>query len=202
MKAIVNVGLEANTYDLYVSQPIGILGSRASDGKGIGLRNGHFGFYATGDSKNSIKASKLNGSEIFSLNLGNSLPGWWSSYHEPVGDVSLRNWNKRYKVLHIYRCRDIYVYYKESKFHCGIAEYSHLPFFRFEIASGIYLGFRIGINFDELLDFLVGFAGFDPMDDDIIYFQYRELPLPLTEKKDWESKLDTLDEKMDKRLTK
>ena len=31
LKDIVNIGLEADTYGLYVSQPIGILGSRALD---------------------------------------------------------------------------------------------------------------------------------------------------------------------------
>ncbi|HNI87347.1 MAG TPA: hypothetical protein PKX55_04270 [Leptospiraceae bacterium] len=31
----------------------------------------------------------------------------------------------------------------------------------FEISFGVYYGFRLGINFDELLDFLFGIFGFD-----------------------------------------
>ena len=84
-----------------------------------------------------------------------------------------------------------------------------------EISLGLYFGFRVGFNVGEFVDFFAGFIGFDPIKDD--YDENGNLPLvvskdlkdniilpppPVPEKKDWESKLDALDEKMDKRQTK
>ena len=80
---------------------------------------------------------------------------------------------------------------------------------------------EVGFNVGEFADFIVGFVGFDPIKDDyddngnlpemkdwkeknvitIIRFYEKELPKPL-EKKDWESKLDAIDEKMNMRLIK
>ncbi|MBK8399186.1 MAG: hypothetical protein IPL26_28590 [Leptospiraceae bacterium] len=73
----------------------------------------------------------------------------------------------------------------------------------FELSIGIYLGLRVGINVDELIDFLRGIVGFDSLDDSSSDEPvYRELPLPAHENKDWESKFEALDEKMDRRLKK
>ena len=76
--------------------------------------------------------------------------------------------------------------------------------FPIEASVGLFLGFRIGFNVMEVFDFIFGIIGFDPMNDDISNAEplFIKLPKPLHEKKDWESKLDALDEKMDKRLNK
>jgi hypothetical protein len=39
--------------------------------------------------------------------------------------------------------------------------------FQIEIFGGIYYSFRLGINFSEILDFLLGFTTYDLLDDDI-----------------------------------
>ena len=52
-----------------------------------------------------------------------------------------------------------------------------------------------------MVDFLVGFAGFDPMDDDTSYTEPTYRIAITSHRKDWESKLDALDEKMDKEQT-
>ena len=60
------------------------------------------------------------------------------------------------------------------------------------------------MNLNEFADFFAGIAGYDLEYDDISNNEplNRELPLPASEKKDWESKVEVLDEKMDRRVKK
>ena len=125
-----------------------------------------------------------------------------NSFHEPISADSPRVNNKTYKVFTGNRCgRKLIIRYKDDVQRCHY--YENVEFYPVELSLGFILGVRIGFSAGELVDFLVGFAGFDPMDDDTSYTEptYIDLPQPLTEK-DWEFKLDALDEKMDKRQTK
>ncbi len=63
-------------------------------------------------------------------------------------------------------------------------------FTQLEIQAGLFLGLRLGLNPGELFDFLVGWAGFDPFDDDEPYetLEDRLSELPYWELLDDEAK--------------
>ncbi|MBK6606155.1 MAG: hypothetical protein IPG24_11920 [Leptospiraceae bacterium] len=60
-----------------------------------------------------------------------------------------------------------------------------------EISIGMYLGIRLGFNFSELADFIVGFVGFDPLGDDIA-----GIPQPAMLDKIGENNMDTTDKQI------
>lgn len=113
------------------------------------------------------------------------------------------------------------IYYKNMKLNCGSWQegFQYLPI---EISIGFYIGGRVGFNFGELVDFLGGFLGFDPMEDDydesgnlpkMDWWKEKNVSFPVTineknsfkptpQNQNWESKLDAIDEKFNKRLEK
>ena len=192
-------GLEGNVYGsntVILLPAIGVAYNK--NGKGIGIKHSHIGKYKVGDPDNKVLMSS-NG-ETYHY-FGNPFP-MANSFHEPINADTRRVENKFYRVFTGNRCRRILVVrYRDDVQRCHY--YENIEFYPVELSLGFILGVRIGFYAGELVDFLGGFAGFDPMDDDTSYTEptYIDLPQPLTEK-DWESKLDALDEKMNKRLTK
>jgi hypothetical protein len=217
---IVNVGVEKDVYgfDAIFLIPIGGV-TRNANGKGLGLRHSHLGFYKTGDNENVFLIKDKNLIVRHELHLGDSI-FYGTGFHEPINPRNLRTQNKNYLILTRGKgCYDTKLYYKEEARLCHWT--TNIVFFPIEISLGIYFGIRVGFNVGEFADFIVGFVGFDPIKDDyddngnlpemkdwkeknvitIIRFYEKDLPKPL-EKKDWESKLDAIDEKMNMRLIK
>jgi hypothetical protein len=217
---IINIGLEKDVYgiDAIFLIPIGGV-TRNAKGKGLGLRHSHLGFYKTGDNENVFLIKDKNLIVRHELHLGDSI-FYGTGFHEPINPRNLRTQNKNYLILTRGKgCYDTKLYYKDEARICHWT--TNIVFFPIEISLGVYFGIRVGFNIGEFVDFLGGFIGFDPIKDDyddngnlretkgwqeknvitIIRFDEKDLPKPL-EKKDWESKVDALDEKMDKRLTK
>jgi hypothetical protein len=193
------LGLEGNVYGFNTVILFPIFGvAYNKNGKGVGIRLSHIGKYKVGDPDN--KVLMYDSGETYGY-FGNTLL-MANSFHEPINADTRRVENKFYRVFTGNRCRRILVVrYRDDVQRCHY--YENIEFYPVELSLGFILGVRIGFSAGELVDFLGGFAGFDPMDDDTSYTEptYIDLPQPLTEK-DWESKLDALDEKMNKRLTK
>jgi|JI10StandDraft_1071094.scaffolds.fasta_scaffold654057_1 hypothetical protein len=213
LKDIVNIGVEKDVYGIGIQMVTGLGYQTASSGTGYGLRYGQLGLYRTGDNENLISIYDYEG-ENFSKREEQIFPGdsnlfISTNYHQPQNTNELRVWNKKImKVDFLFRrCySSTGVIYKEKKMYKGTKcayNNSYLSF-PIEASVGLFLGFRIGFNVMEVFDFIFGIIGFDPMNDDISNAEplFIKLPKPLHEKKDWESKLDALDEKMDKRLNK
>ncbi len=220
LKDIVNVGVERNIYGIGIQFGLPIGYQDAIDGVGYGLRNGYFGVYSTGDRNNKIiRYYRYNRSVMVKsineelINPGDSNLLISTSYHKPQNLDDRRVAKKEYlKVSHLfYKCSErgvsgvdtygnIALEAASSKGSCSFQSF-YYPY-PFELSFGYNFGFRVGINLWEVLDFLLGIFGSDPFGDDTSYFIFTGAPQPLTEKKDWESKLDALDEKMDKRLNK
>ena len=62
-----------------------------------------------------------------------------------------------------------------------------------EFSLGLYIGVRVGFNFGEVVDFLGGVLGFDPLNDDISQVNI-DLPAKSTINTNWESQFDSVDE--------
>jgi|JI10StandDraft_1071094.scaffolds.fasta_scaffold00964_38 hypothetical protein len=170
-----------------------------TNGVGVGIIHGHIGKYKNGDPDNKVIITLSEGpANVTETYFGAIGP---NNFYEPINPSSLRTKNKSYKLLVRDRyCGTKIVIYKNVTHQCSYGE--NVGFLPLEFSIGVYFGFRIGISVGEVLDFVVGFFGFDPMDDDFSYSVYRELPVPISQNKDWESKLDAIDEKMNMRLTK
>jgi hypothetical protein len=209
LKDIVHIGVEEDVYgaSIFVDS-IGLGIQHAANGKGIGMRYGNLGIYRTGG-KTFIVRSKLSHSRdnlepcpadkkcsrnyflIFTniYRYGNSSVSVNSSYHEPF-HFSNRTKKKSVALIMIVNLGsgskqmgvDIETDPKED----NRGNYTILPI---EISIGMYLGIRLGFNFSELADFLVGFIGFDPLGDDIA-----GIPQPILLDKNWEDQIDNLDE--------
>jgi hypothetical protein len=214
---IIDIGLEKDVYgfNIITMAPFGGV-SYNENGRGFGLRHSHIGFYKTGDPENEFVIEDLytKKKSTFSFNLGNSFFAS-TGFHESINPRNLRTQNKNYLVVTLNKgCL------KSKKSHYkGETRYCHwntnAGFAPIEISLGLYLGFRVSFNVGEFVDFFAGIVGYDPIKDD--YDENGNLPLvvskdlndniilppsPTPEKKDWESKLDAIDEKMDKRLIK
>ena len=204
LKDIPSFGVEGNVYGFNTVILFPIFGfAYNKNGKGVGIRQSHIGKYKVGDPDNKVTfISWLNNHDYESYTYFGNTFLTANSFHEPINAESKRVNSKIYKVVPVTRCiNKITIRYKDDVQRCHY--YENVEFYPVELSMGFIVGFRVGFSAGELVDFLVGFAGFDPMDDDTSYTEptYIELPQPLTEK-DWESKLDALDEKMDKRQTK
>ena len=205
---IVNIGVEKGVYG-FNTQTIGVLGfQNASSGVGFGMRNGHFGLYKTGDDENVI--SFLDGNERKEIYFGNSDLLSSTNYHEPYNSTNLRNLKKQIKRLEFLfnTCNSSSAHYKENYISIHYINFrgkrcyfsDSYTVWSVELSVGLYLGFRLGVNLNEFADFFAGIAGYDLEYDDISNNEplNRELPLPASEK----SKVEVLDEKMDRRVKK
>ena len=211
---VFNVGIERDIYGVSISF-FGILYSiqKASNGKGFGVRYGHFGAYKTGDQDNEISISYISDNRKIvkdGFMLGDSYPAWpmewFTAFHEPTGFILSRNQSKSFRYVHFFRCHKKYtINYKNYNYICtGKNTFPDQIYnsYQIELSLGVFLGFRF--NPHEFVDFLIGLVGYDSMDDDTLdnVPVYRYLPQPATTLKDWESKLDTIDEDMDSRVKK
>ncbi|MCB1178698.1 MAG: hypothetical protein KDK36_14025, partial [Leptospiraceae bacterium] len=68
---------------------------------------------------------------------------------------SQRNKNKNLKFYAVPKIRKTYLFKDPYLFDTSLT-------------IGLYYGIRFGINFDELFDFIVGFLGYDPKEDDLL----------------------------------
>lgn len=170
-----------------------------TNGVGVGIIHGHIGKYKNGDPDNKVIITLSEGpANVTETYFGAIGP---NNFYEPIAPSSIRAKNKSYKLLVRNRhCDKRVVIYKNVTHQCNYGE--NVGFLPLELSIGVYFGFRLGISVGEVLDFIVGFLGFDPMDDDFSYSVYRELPAPTSQNKDWESKVDALDEKINRRLSK
>lgn len=144
--------------------------------------------------------------------FGNSNVFSLTNFHEPQTSKNSRASQKKIKRLEFLfrRCVND-IYYKEKIFpiqytyyrgqRCFFSE-SYIHNLRsLELSVGMYIGLRVGINLSEFFDFLPGIFGYDLYNDDYVEV-YRELPQPISEKQNWESRLDAFDKKMDARFNK
>ncbi len=133
-------------------------------GEGWGMRNGYIGHYRTGGHKKLRYAT-----------YGNSFLLFNSQEHSPETNKTARSIHKRYehgnfllliptlnKGLRIGFVSPSATLPDSSK----LPELCKAPL-NLEISAGLGLGGRVGINFSELLDFVLGFTTFDLMDDDL-----------------------------------
>ena len=205
LKDIPILGLEGNVYGFNTVILFPVFGaSYNKNGKAVGIRLSHIGKYRVGDPDNKVTfVSWLNSRDYESYTYFGNTFLTANSFHEPINAENKRVNNKIYKVVPVINpCRfNLTIRYKDDVQRCHY--YENVEFYPVELSLGFILGFRIGFSAGELIDFLVGIAGSDPMDDDTSYTEptYIDLPQPIKEK-DWESKLDAIDEKMNKRLTK
>lgn len=144
------------------------------NGVGLGLKNGNFVFYKLGDAENPIY-------------IYDQVEGKWSKhffgefafyyYFEPISKHERNGFSSKFleyfKFIRKFSCDEIILIYKNYKFDCSINSIYTVD--RFEISLGLYLGIRIGFNFFQTFDFLVGIFGFDPMNDD--YDKNGNLPI-------------------------
>lgn len=176
------------------------------------MRYGTIGFYRTGGKQlvfNSIIVKNNHPCEIRNSCLGangmlgnkeiymygNSFIIINSNFHEPfiisnrtkLKSVYMKTFinfgaGKQYRLI-----------YETGPKEDNRGNYTLLPI---EISIGIYFGIRLGFNLSELADFLVGFIGFDPLDDDVA-----GIPQPIIADKEWERRMDGLDRQINKLKT-
>ncbi len=210
LKDIVNIGVEKDVYGIQFAYFIGY--QNAVNGEGYGLRFGYFGAYLTGDRFNKIFILEKKEANSVIKKQEQVSPGYSSFdtttiYHKAKNLDDIRAARKEHVIVvsnSLSRCLIGEAKYRNIQLTKGRGcsfysqRYYPLPM---ELFIGYNYGFRIGVNFTELLDFLVGIVGFDALGDDASYYVTMEAPQPIKEK-DWESKLDALDEQIDRRLTK
>lgn len=177
---IFNIGAERNVYGIrtYISLFPPLAYQDSVNGEGYGLVFGSFGSYKTGDSKNPVKLEckdpdKNEEDETF---FGKNIFIQYALYYSNDSSIS----DKRGKSIISYfspafRCKDLKAYYKGK----SLEKYGHIKhrhfqirkepllFFVFDLSAGYHYGIRLGINFDELFDFLFGIVGIDFKEDDI-----------------------------------
>ncbi len=160
---ILTLGGEVNTYG--GSAWLWCFGGGAQigqEGEGYGMRNGYVGYYRTGGNLNYGK-----------LKMGNSFFLMNSQEHIPEAYKTARSMKKKYTHANFFilipailkpRYRGTYVPRANL-------EYNDLPVLcnapaNIELSFGLGIGGRVGINFSEIFDFVLGFTTFDLMDDD------------------------------------
>ncbi|MDX1957909.1 MAG: hypothetical protein SFU98_05010 [Leptospiraceae bacterium] len=168
---IFNVGIEKDVYggSFFIDQ-VGLGFQHASNGKGLGTRYGHFGFYRTGsDAKIAIYAAILKKYYI-EQSFGNSKILINSFEHLPL-EPNVRN---KDKIISIYNGSLLGPPERSRK---NLGDDFYLPsndrisyiFAPIEFSFGFYLGIRVGFNTSEFFDFILGIMGFDIIDDDLGY---------------------------------
>lgn len=175
---VINIGLEK---DIYGVRAFGFGIQHGHNAKGIGMRYGHLGFYKPGAKQNMFMHMQYpSGFKIRqTLYFGDSIISFNSFYHKAIGKIKTRNINKRRIIALFYfsRPRGTTLKFSKSERPDEIIiddkavtneNFYNLSYekFSFELSLGMYLGFRIGLNLDELADFIVGFLGFDILEDD------------------------------------
>lgn len=128
--------------------------------KGFGIRNGHYGLYRAGG-VGEINLSQ-RGSGTVSNRMGNSYIYLNSNQHRPLYPDFKRSRKKTIDASNVLAL----LFFTDGKTssgnkHCDSPVYT-------EATLGLYLGVRVGVNFSEFLDFLIGFSTYDFMDDDLV----------------------------------
>ncbi len=174
---ILTLGGEVNTYG--GSAWLWCFGGGAQVGQygeGYGMRNGYVGYYRTGGNKTFGK-----------LKMGNSFFLMNSQEHIPEAYKTARSMKKKYTHANFLflipanlNNRRSYRYYNgipiDSTNYNSISNSdSNNPYLypmlcnapaTVELSLGLGIGGRIGINFSEIFDFVLGFTTFDVMEDD------------------------------------
>lgn len=132
-------------------------------GEGWGMRNGYVGHYRIGGNKKLRYAT-----------YGNSFLLFNSQEHMSEAYKSTRSINKKYQhgnflLLIPTLNKGLLIGFVSPS--ATIPDSSKLPDlckapFNLELSAGFGIGGRIGFNFSELLDFVLGFTTYDLMDDD------------------------------------
>ena len=208
LKDIVHIGVEKDVYgaSIFVDS-IGLGIQHAANGKGIGMRYGTVGLYKTGGKKlvfNSIIVKNNHPCEIKNTCLGangmlgrkeismygNSFLIINTNFHEPITITNRTKFKSVYMKMYINPGvgKQYTLIYEFNPKEDNRGDYIILPV---EISIGMYLGIRLGFNFSELADFIVGFVGFDPLGDDIA-----GIPQPAMLDKNWENNMDTTDKQI------
>lgn len=154
---VFNIGLEKNNYGVACAMIIATGIQNAEAAEGIGLRFGHWGKYKAGGTDYIYKINK-NAPEGYGT-IGNSFIFISSYEHIPLENVLPRNKKKL--------VRETFMLKRPSSYdHFSIEMNESYSFPPFECSLGIYYGIRMGFNLHELVDFLGGLFGYDPLDDD------------------------------------
>ena len=161
---ILTLGGEVNTYG--GSAWLWCFGGGAQIGQygeGYGMRNGYVGYYRTGGNSSYGK-----------LKMGNSFFLMNSQEHIPQAYKTKRSMKKKYTHANFLfllpanlngRYRNTNTPVREP--YDKLPNLCHAPV-NVEFSLGLGIGGRVGINFSEVFDFLLGFTTFDLMDDDEI----------------------------------
>jgi hypothetical protein len=213
---IFHVGLEKDVYGASIFiDSVGLGIQHSANGKGIGMRYGNFGLYKTGGKVIKVRVKtvstarvrnlcdyndftdcldKLSDYTIIVTRYGNSTIEFNTSFHKPA-QLTNRNFSKQVSLFSMFLLiffggsKSSWFLYDTDPKEDNRGNYTILPI---EISAGLYLGIRLGFNFSELADFLVGFVGFDPLGDDIA-----GIPQPIILDKNWENQMDNLDKDID-----
>ncbi|HMV43032.1 MAG TPA: hypothetical protein PK079_08305 [Leptospiraceae bacterium] len=172
---IVTIGGEANTYG--ASAWLWCFGGGlqiAQDGKGLGMRNGYIGSYRTGGNR-----------KLGKLKMGNSFFLMNSQEHIPEAYKTSRSMRKKYTHANFLfilpaslqgRWRSNQYYTNPNNYNnnydfinpsANLPNLCHAPV-NVEFSLGLGIGARIGINFSEALDFILGLTTYDLMEDDAL----------------------------------
>lgn len=132
------------------------------NGLGLGIRSGTLGYYKTGGRGGSIYVSTYENTNL-ALNQGNSFVVLNSNSHIPKLDDKRSN-KKAFSKFNT----NIIFPLGASQTSSGeiIGKWCDSPI-SVEISLGIYYGVRVGFNFSEAFDFLVGVTTIDFQEDDI-----------------------------------
>lgn len=206
---IFHLGIEKDVYGASIfNDSVGLGIQHSANGKGIGMRYGNIGLYKTGGKMLKLRF-KIIGSRTHHdlcrdiddtkcldkignyftsyISYGNSFIFHNTSFHQAFRQTN-RNHSKHVALnmfIDLGGGRGNHPVYDTDPKEDNRGNYTILPI---EISAGLYLGIRLGFNFSELADFLVGFVGFDPLGDDIA-----GIPQPIILGKDWENQMDNLD---------
>lgn len=135
-------------------------------GEGYGMRNGYVGYYRTGGN-----------SSLYNLKMGNSFLLMNSQEHIPEAYHSKRSMNKKYSHANVLflvptnlnvsrrSVNPYYDAYYQNPEYRKFRNICNAPL-NVEMSMGLGVGGRVGFNFSELLDFVLGITTFDLMDDD------------------------------------
>jgi len=159
LKDIITLGVEKES--LGVSFWFWCLGGGLSynaSTKGIGMRGGTIGFYETGGHGNiNILSADLIGKHR--NRMGSSYLIQNSIQHRPMYRNSEREKGKSFDALNLLLL--VPIPKQNQKDNAGCDAPLHL-----ETSISFFYGIRLGLNLNELADFIFGVGGFDMLDDD------------------------------------
>ena len=139
------LGFEKDYYGIGMSLGIPVCFCYGEEAEGYGILYGHIGKYKAGGYKHYVSVNQ-------SVIVGNGLS---SQQFTPISPLP-RNRNKNIKTLGFIKTGEDSLLNKNGYY------------FDSFITLGIKYGIKIGINFDELFDFIVGFWGYDTREDDLM----------------------------------